>query len=99
MRKIESQMIAAIKARKDWQNGNTSVHVEDNYITVRLHEYKIAEVKEKEIILDSCGWRSKITKSRLNAILDHYNKSRIYQEDFVWMYRNEEFEDGMIVAI
>ena len=43
MRKIESQMCAAVQGNKDWQSGNTSVHfdAESGVSVVRLHGNKI----------------------------------------------------------
>ena len=43
MRKIEEQMIDAIKNSQDWQSANTSVYFneENNVSIVRLHGHKI----------------------------------------------------------
>ena len=86
MRKIERQMVAAIKAGKDFKLDNTEVvscsHVSD----VFLHGNLIARVGETFIELFDGGWQSNTTKSRLNAILGVHGEPGdcVFQKQWQW---------------
>ena len=86
MRKIESQMVAAIKSNKDFKVANTEVisctHTSDVY----LHGNLIARIGETWIELFDGGWQTSTTKSRLNAILSEFGMSGecVYQKNFNW---------------
>lgn len=96
MRKIELEMVSAIRNKKNWGGRNTTVHWNHNEIHVRLHGNLIAVIiPSKSVTLSSCQWRSKITKSRLNAILDLYKLGRISQTDFVWYHGADLWEDNV----
>ena len=88
MRKIESQMCAAVQKNIDWQSGNTSVHFdpETGVSVVRLHGNKIAEVGDTFIRLFDGGWQTTTTKSRLNAILQAHGDDGdcVFQKKFEW---------------
>lgn len=84
MRQIEKQMCQAITERlngqhpyKDWKSGNTRVEwngwTEKNGHTVKviLHQTVIALINKHTVTLDSGGWETPTTKSRINAVLDH----------------------------
>ncbi len=91
MRKIEKQMIAAIKANKNWTNANTSVHFdsESGVRVVRLHGNKIAEVTDNDMTIFDGGWQTTTTKSRLNALCSEFciTGEGVFQKDFVWYVR------------
>ena len=72
MRKIEQQMIAAIKADKNWSSGNTQVVTNDGVSTVYLHGNKIALVDDTTMTIFDGGWQSNTTKSRLNALCSEF---------------------------
>ena len=98
MRKIETEMNAAITNNIDWHKDNTSVHFdpETNVSVVRLHGNKIAEVDDNGIKLFDGGWQSNTTKSRLNAILSEHGIAGegVFQKDFQWfisLYNGTEF--------
>lgn len=86
MRKIELQMIAAIKDSKDLKVANTEVisctHVSDVY----LHGNLIARIGETWIELFDGGYQTKTTKSRLNAILSAFGMDGecVFQKNFTW---------------
>ena len=96
MRKIEQQMIAAIKNNQDWKCDNTAVmHSPGNVINgpvshVFLHGNKIAEVGDDFLKLFDGGYQSKTTKSRLNALLSEFGytcgtkQEFIFQKQFEW---------------
>ena len=106
MRKIESQMNAAIAEGRDWQSGNTSVHFneEEQVAIVRLHGNKIAEIGEGWIQLWSQGYETKTTKSRMNAILEENGLpgERVFAKAFTWFVQQEggpiPFFDGIRLA-
>ena len=86
MRKIESQMNAAITNSKDWKSGNTEVTNIDGVSYVYLHGNKIAEVGDGFIRLYDGGWQSNTTKSRLNAILQVHGLpgESVFQKAYTW---------------
>ena len=94
MRKIEAQMINAIRNRRDWKSGNTSVDVTDHGAIVRLHGHKIAQVDYDNNVtwITDAGWQTTTTKSRINAVLSGINKrGNVYQKDYVWhLVRGDE---------
>lgn len=107
MRKIESQMIAAIKASKDWQSANTSVsyNEESDLSIVRLHGNKIAEVGDNFVVIFDGGWQTNTTKSRLNVIINEFCNALtdgVFQKDFNWYIRDNnvvrDFSNGYIFA-
>ena len=90
MRKIESEMIAAVKGNINWSKGNTSVIFEDGISKVYLHGSKIAEVGDDFLKLFDAGYQTATTKSRLNAILSEFGytcgtkREYIFQKQFEW---------------
>ena len=91
MRKIETQMIAAVQNNQDWQSANTSVHfdAESGVSIVRLHGNKIAEIDEDSMTIFDGGWQSVTTKSRLNALCDAFciAGEGVFQKNYQWFVR------------
>ena len=91
MRKIETQMIKAIHANKNWQSANTSVHYnpETNESVIRLYGNKIAVVDDDSMTIFDGGYQSVTTKSRLNALCDEFCVAGegVFQKDFAWYVR------------
>lgn len=95
MRKIESQMIDAIKSETDWKSGNTKVvnffNDGDKCVvsSVFLHGNKIAEITDTDMTIFDGGWQSNTTKSRLNALCDAFciEGEGVFQKDFKWYVR------------
>lgn len=93
MRKIEQQMIEAIRQRRNWRSANTAVEVDKSgAITVRLHGHAIAQVMANgsQVKLSACGWYTATTKSRLNAVIDALFGigCGIYQASGNWIFRD-----------
>ena len=88
MRKIESQMCAAIHNNQNWSNANTTVHFneEENVSVVRLHGNKIAEIDDNSMTIFDGGYQSVTTKSRLNALCSEFciEGECVYQKNFQW---------------
>ena len=95
MRKIESQMIAAIKSETDWKSGNTKVvnffNDSDKCVvsSVFLHGNKIAEITDTDMIIYDGDHKSMTTKSRLNALCNEFciTGEGVFQKDFAWYVR------------
>ena len=107
MRKIEQQMNFAISNKGDFSKSNTRVEYNENTncSTVVLHRTAIAvyDHNTQALKLNTGGWHSVTTKSRLNAILQELIAgARVYQKAFDWYlsYNNQtvDFWDGMILS-
>lgn len=98
MRKIEQEMVEAIKFLNNWSKSNTRVRVccADHTRDVYLHNNLIAQIdyKKGEVCLRSCGWKTNTTKSRLNAICDMLGMPGICQENYEWYLGCHKFVDG-----
>ena len=96
MRKIEQQMIDAIKSETDWKSGNTKVvnffNDGDKCVvsSVFLHGNKIAEVTDNDMTIFDGGYQSVTTKSRINALCDAFciTGEGVFQKDFAWYVRH-----------
>ena len=93
MRKIESQMNAAITAKVDWASANTRVEYEQGNCVSRvyLHGNLIAEVGDGFLRLYDGGYQSNTTKSRLNAILQAHGLpgEGVFQKSYQWFLRSK----------
>ena len=107
MRKIEQQMNRAIVNKNDWSNSNTVVDYNSNTncSTVVLHRTAIAvyDHNTSALKLNTGGWQTVTTKSRLNAILQEViGCASVFQKNFEWFlnYNNQtvDFFDGMILS-
>ena len=105
MRKIESQMNAAIQANANWKLKNTEVTTTDGVSEVRLHGNLIAKVGDDFVTVFDGGWQSTTTKSRLNAIINEFCNAftdGIFQKDFAWYVRDnkvtKDFVNGYTFA-
>ena len=88
MRKIEQQMIAAIRENRDWKCDNTEViyNPETGWSHVYLHGNHIATVDDTSVTIWDGGYQSSTTKSRLNAICGAFciQGEGIFQRNFKW---------------
>lgn len=102
MRKIEQQMLDAIRDRKDWKCSNTEVQCVQfapgniDRIYVRLHGSTIAIVTRTDVEVSDCGWQTPTTKSRLNVILHALCGAGIYQKNHKWFGCAEGEQDWEI---
>ena len=90
-------MNSAIRYRKNFSSGNTSVRCFKNRngittdVDVYLHGNHIAslDTAPNALTIKDGGWQSVTTKSRLNALLDEFVPSMgIFQKDWVWYLRD-----------
>ena len=107
MRKIESQMIAAVNNSVNWKSANTRVEFieENNTSKVYLHDNHIATVGDDFMEIFDGGWQSVTTKSRLNSLINAFCNGLtdgIFQKDFQWYIRDNnvtrDFVNGYIFA-
>ena len=100
-------MNRAIVNRNNWSNSNTFVEYNSNTdcSTIVLHRTAIAvyDHKNQALKLNSGGYTTKTTKSRLNAILDEVMYgAKVFQKNWDWYlsYNNQtvDFWDGMILS-
>ena len=95
MRKIEEEMITAIKEARPYKKDNTKVTYDlgNNQVVIHLHGNLIAYVDNDvfNLYLSDAGYRTKTTKSRLNAILSSYDLGKIYSKKYQWYLNNEEW--------
>ena len=88
MRKIETQMNAAIRDSINWKSGNTKVTFdpETNESKVFLHGNHIATIGDDFVEIFDGGWQSNTTKSRLNAILQEHGIQGecVFQRNWNW---------------
>ena len=106
MRKIERQMNFALSNKGNWAGSNTSVSYNSNTncSSVYLHGHQIATLDHSTnaLKIDSCGYQTVTTKSRLNAILEEVKYGcRVFQKQWDWFvsFNNstQSFFDGMIL--
>ena len=100
MRKIEEEMITAFQEKKTWTKDNTRVLAVSfdfrntivNYVYITLFGYRIIQLTDdrKLLVLDA-GYRTKTTKSRLNAILSLYDLGKISSKNYQWYFNDEEW--------
>jgi hypothetical protein len=86
MRKIEKQIIAAVKNNQDLKVANSQVISCSNVSDVYLHGHLIARIGETWMELFDAGYQTKTTKSRLNALLSAFGMEGeyIFQKNFQW---------------
>ena len=106
MRKIERQMNMAITHKTDWSSSNTQVSFNSNTncSSIHLHGHQIATVDHnlRAVKIDSCGYQTNTTKSRLNALLEEVKWGcKVFQKNWDWFvsYNDQtaSFWDGMIL--
>ena len=97
----------AISNKADWSSSNTQVSFNSNTncSSIYLHGHRIATLchETKAVKIDSCGYTTNTTKSRLNAILDEVKWGcKVFQKNFDWFvsYNDDvkDFFDGMILV-
>ena len=106
MRKIEREMNFAVSNKANWTKSNTGVSYNDstNCSSIYLHGHQIATFDHnlKAVKLDSCGYETNTTKSRLNALLSEVKYgARVYQKNWEWFLsinnQTQDFFDNMIL--
>lgn len=113
MRKIETQMCAAVQANQDFKSGNTQVITIEGVSFIYLHGNQIATIDDDSMTIYDGGWQSTTTKSRLNALCDAFciDGEGVFQKNYKWFVRKfvgmagqskvfnvDDFSNGYIFA-
>ena len=97
----EEQMLQAIKDKRNFKRDNTRVEaIEFDGIETRIHVYlfssKIFTLTDQNFTINHCGWRTNVTKSRLNALLDYYHAGAgIHRSHGAWYLRLPSKVEGV----
>ena len=80
----------------------TNIVILEGLTSVVYHNTAVVQFNDKEIILNSGGWETATTKTRMNQASRQYSLGfDVYQVDFSWYvnYKGETipFTDGMIL--
>ena len=80
----------------------TSIYTSDGYTCVRYHRTEVVKFNFDKIILNTNGWETQTTKTRMNQASNQFNLGfHVYQENFEWFveFQGETFDfwDGMIL--
>ena len=81
----------------------TSVFSENGNTYVQYHSTRIVTFNAKEIVLDSRGWKTATTKTRMNQASNQFGLGYyVTQKDFNWFvgYKRKvmDFSDGMVIT-
>ena len=82
--------LAQTRKRKLGNNTYLVIRDDDGY-GIRLHDTEVVIHYKDRIVLDSGGWKTVTTKSRMNEYTPFY----IYQKQKVWYVDGTPFEDGI----
>ena len=77
MRKIETDMCAAIRAGKPFTSGNTRTATNGPLMDVFLHGHLIARRMNGTWRFNLCGWNTPTTRSRINAIARTFGRAGV----------------------
>lgn len=68
MRKLEKEMIVAVRSLKSFSKSNTAVNVDGANVRVYLHGNLIYQIINGVKSFSLAGWNSNTTRSRLQAL-------------------------------
>ena len=113
MRKLETNMNNAIRAKKNFSNGNTrvatgsffnnDVYCEESKVFLHGNHIATYDHINRELSLYDGGWQSVTTKSRLNALCYEFATGfGVFQKNWDWFvsdFQNTvvDFTDGITV--
>ena len=113
MRKLETNMNNAIRAKKNFSNGNTrvatgsffnnDVYCEESKVFLHGNHIATYDHINRELSLYDGGWQSVTTKSRLNALCNEFATGfGVFQKNWDWFvsdFQNTvvDFTDGITV--
>ena len=64
---------------------NTTIKSADGWTVVTLHGTDVVKFNDKEIILNTGGWKTVTTKARMNQVSNQFGLGySVYQEDGTW---------------
>lgn len=80
MRKVEEQLVAAMRMWEPFSKGNTTLEIvkdsqgNNMYCLVKLFGNRIAAWNANTLNITMAGWDTRTTKSRLSALLEEFNE-------------------------
>tara|TARA_R100001377_G_C3125486_1_gene87454 strand:+ start:83 stop:376 length:294 start_codon:yes stop_codon:yes gene_type:complete len=84
------------KTRKRKLGNNTYLVVrEDGGYGIRLHNTEVVIHYKDKIVLNSGGWCSTTTKSRMNE----FTPFNVYQKNFDWFVNGKPYYDNMVLEV
>lgn len=91
-----------VVSHKHTANNTTECCMKDGSVVLRLHHTNILTLRADDcLVLNSGGWRTKITKERLQEALRKKSQWRLDSERGVWIVRgfgkSWGFQDGMVL--
>lgn len=83
----------------------TSIRTENGWTIIRYHSTDVVKFNDKQIILDSGGWLTATTKTRMNQAANQFDLGfHISQRNFKWFvvdlridHEALDFQDGMTI--
>lgn len=75
MRKIESNMVSAIRAGKNWRSGNTAVRWNGDVAEVFLRGNMIGKVGPGVMKITLADWNTNTTRSRVSALCHAFGRT------------------------
>lgn len=78
MRKIEQQMIQAIRAGQTAKFDNTTIRHNNGIAEVYLHGNAIACISDKSVSYSLAGWNTVTTRSRIRALMSAFGGDGCY---------------------
>ena len=64
---------------------HTTVSNDDTHTIITYHSTQVVKFSSSEIILNTGGWRSDTTKTRMNQASSQFNLGyRVFQKEFTW---------------
>jgi len=91
MRQITQLAVEKLFSKENLSKGNTTIEAGYGCARMYLHGNEIATLINDVLLIDTCGWFSNTTKERLNGVLDHIGKERIYQKNFNWFLMGKKW--------
>ena len=82
----------------------TSIFTDEGFTNVIYHNTAVVRFNKDKIILNSGGWLTNTTKTRMNQASNQFNLGfSVFQKNYDWFVTNENneilpFSDGMILT-
>lgn len=78
----------------------TNIFQNDGYTCIRYHRTNVVKFNNNEIILNSGGWWTSTTKTRMNQASNQFGLGfRVFQKNFAWFVdfqgQTIDFEDNL----
>lgn len=93
MRKVDQEMITAIRNFRPFSKGNRCVTWHDNgSASITFHGHLIGAISNNSISINNCGYWTATTKQILNVLLFEFCGYNVFQRKFDWFISTPEGE-------